>query len=139
MSWLSAIRCLSPSQPITFSPLNLHLTPLDHKDQRLKLKSEQPVMSDNLLAATAARRLSNTHELECSSWMLLRFATVSSRCLHHSPLSSSYAIAKHFLTSIKPSFRHGSEFRTFATSDRVCRRSSGGGLDRFTLAQILTW
>ena len=47
-------------QLITFSPLNLHLTPLDHKDQRLKLKSEQPVMSDNLLAATVARWLSNT-------------------------------------------------------------------------------
>ena len=48
-------------QLITFSPLNLHLTPLNHKNQRLKLKSEQPVMSDNLLTATAARRLSNTY------------------------------------------------------------------------------
>jgi hypothetical protein len=35
--------------------------PLDHEDQGLRLKSEQPVMYDNLLAASAARRLSNTY------------------------------------------------------------------------------
>jgi hypothetical protein len=34
--------------------------PLDHEDQGLRLKSKQPVMYDNLLAASAARRLSNT-------------------------------------------------------------------------------
>jgi hypothetical protein len=35
--------------------------PLDHEDQGLRLKSEQPVMYDNLLVASAARRLSNTY------------------------------------------------------------------------------
>jgi hypothetical protein len=34
---------------------------LDHEDQGLRLKSEQPVMYDNLLAASAACRLSNTY------------------------------------------------------------------------------
>jgi hypothetical protein len=38
----------------------LHPMPLDHEDQGLRLKSEQPVMYDNLLAASTARRLSNT-------------------------------------------------------------------------------
>jgi hypothetical protein len=47
-------------QLITFSPFNLHPMPLDHEGQGLRLKSEQPVMYDNLLAASAARRLSNT-------------------------------------------------------------------------------
>jgi hypothetical protein len=47
-------------QLITFSPFNLHPMPLDHEDQGLQLKSEQLVMYDNLLAASAARRLSNT-------------------------------------------------------------------------------
>jgi hypothetical protein len=37
--------------------------PLDHEDQGLRLKSQQPVMYDNLLAASAARRLSNTSSL----------------------------------------------------------------------------
>jgi len=51
-------------QLITFFPFNLIPTPLDHEDQRLWLKSEQPVMSDNLFTATAAHQLSNTYSLE---------------------------------------------------------------------------
>jgi hypothetical protein len=43
-------------QLVTFSPFNLHPMPLDREDQGLRLKSEQPVMYDNLLAASAARR-----------------------------------------------------------------------------------
>jgi len=43
-------HCHHKLQLITLSPFNLHLTPLDHKDRRLSLKSEQPVMYDNLLA-----------------------------------------------------------------------------------------
>jgi hypothetical protein len=53
-------HCHHKLQLITFSPFNLHPMPLDHEDQGLRLKSQQPVMYDNLLAASAARRLSNT-------------------------------------------------------------------------------
>jgi hypothetical protein len=52
----------SPSQVATHNLLTFQLASyaLDHEDQGLRLKSQQPVMYDNLLAASAARRLSNT-------------------------------------------------------------------------------